>query len=119
MLGLPKGEVFLVPWNEQWEEEYLREREDIKRKIGGYVIVYHHIGSTAVKSLSAKPIIDVSSCKSAGDPSPVRDDIFIAKPVPANGLSPVGTKYYFAMSFNMYFSLYDISNRCNNSIILL
>ena len=60
MLGLTKGKVFLVPWNEQWEKEYLKEIENIKRKIGRYVIDYHHIGSTAVKHLSAKPIIDIA-----------------------------------------------------------
>ncbi|MGI0014337.1 MAG: GrpB family protein [Nitrososphaera sp.] len=60
MLGLPKGEVFLVPWNEQWEEEYLREKDAIQGKIAGYVVAYHHIGSTAVKNLSAKPIIDIA-----------------------------------------------------------
>lgn len=60
MLGLTKGEVFLVPWNEQWEKEYLKEIENITRKIGRYVIDYHHIGSTAVKYLSAKPIIDIA-----------------------------------------------------------
>lgn len=60
MLGLPNGEVFLVPWDERWEEEYFREKENIKRKVGGYAIAYHHIGSTAVKHLSAKPIIDIA-----------------------------------------------------------
>jgi GrpB-like predicted nucleotidyltransferase (UPF0157 family) len=60
MLGLAKGEVFLVPWNEHWKEEYLREKESISRQIGEHVVAYHHIGSTAVKHLSAKPIIDIA-----------------------------------------------------------
>lgn len=60
MLGLPKGEVVLVPWDEHWEEEYLREKENIKRQIGEHVVACHHIGSTAVKHLSAKPIIDTA-----------------------------------------------------------
>lgn len=29
MLGLPKGEVFLAPWSEKWEEEYLLEKKMI------------------------------------------------------------------------------------------
>lgn len=60
MLGLPRGEVFLVPWDELWEEEYLREKDNIRRKIGEHIVAYHHIGSTAVKHLSAKPIIDIA-----------------------------------------------------------
>ncbi len=27
MLGLPKGEVFLVPWTEEWNKEFLLEKE--------------------------------------------------------------------------------------------
>lgn len=29
MLGLPKGEVFLVPWTEEWNKEFLLEKEKI------------------------------------------------------------------------------------------
>lgn len=60
MLGLPKGEVFLIPWTEEWEKEFLLEQEKIQNKIGEYILDVHHIGSTAVKYLSAKPIIDIA-----------------------------------------------------------
>ena len=30
MLGLPKGEVFLVPWTNDWEKEFLLEKERIQ-----------------------------------------------------------------------------------------
>lgn len=60
MLGLPKGEVFLVPWKEDWNNEFLLEKERIQYKISNFVVDIHHIGSTAVKGLSAKPIIDIA-----------------------------------------------------------
>lgn len=60
MLGLPRGEVFLVPWTEEWEIEFLSEKEMIEDKFGKHIVVVHHIGSTAVKGLSAKPIIDIA-----------------------------------------------------------
>jgi GrpB-like predicted nucleotidyltransferase (UPF0157 family) len=60
MLGLPKGEVFLVPWTEEWNKEFLYEKEKIQDKIGEYILNIHHIGSTSVKHLSAKPIIDIA-----------------------------------------------------------
>ncbi|MBP1995364.1 GrpB family protein [Paenibacillus eucommiae] len=60
MLGLPKGEVLLVPWTEQWGEEFLLEKRRIESGNGAYPLVIHHIGSTAVQSLSAKPIIDIA-----------------------------------------------------------
>jgi len=60
MLGLPKGEVFLSPWTEEWESEFLLEKDEIQKKIGKYIVDVHHIGSTAVNHLSAKPIIDIA-----------------------------------------------------------
>ncbi|UHA74694.1 GrpB family protein [Paenibacillus sp. 481] len=60
MLGLPKGEVFLVPWTEEWKTEFLLEKKRIDTEIGELIVAVHHIGSTAVRHLSAKPIIDIA-----------------------------------------------------------
>ncbi|MEH6947151.1 GrpB family protein [Bacillus sp. JJ634] len=60
MLGLPRGKVFLVPWTTEWEQEFLLEKERIQNIIREYIVNVHHIGSTAVKNLSAKPIIDIA-----------------------------------------------------------
>lgn len=60
MLGLPKGEVFLVPWTTEWEKDFLLEKKRIQAAIGNYIVDVHHIGSTSVKNLSAKPIIDIA-----------------------------------------------------------
>ena len=60
MLGLPRGEVFLVPWSSEWEKEFISEKERIQNKIGVYTAEIHHIGSTAVEHLSSKPIIDIA-----------------------------------------------------------
>ncbi|MDQ0252716.1 GrpB-like predicted nucleotidyltransferase (UPF0157 family) [Evansella vedderi] len=60
MLGLPKGEVFLIPWTNKWEKEFIVEKERMQNKIGKYIVAVHHIGSTAIKNLSAKPIIDIA-----------------------------------------------------------
>jgi GrpB-like predicted nucleotidyltransferase (UPF0157 family) len=60
MLGLPKGEVFLIPWTNKWVKEFTTESEKITSELGELVLAVHHIGSTAVKNLSAKPIIDIA-----------------------------------------------------------
>lgn len=60
MFGLPKGQVFLVPWTKNWREEFLLKKEKIQNEISKFVIDIHHIGSTAVRVLSAKPIIDIA-----------------------------------------------------------
>jgi len=60
MLGLPKNEVLLKPWTAEWEEAYIKETEKIQDKIGNNMAAIYHIGSTAVKGLRAKPIIDIA-----------------------------------------------------------
>lgn len=60
MLGLPRGEVFLVPWSAEWVKEFEMEKKRIEEVIGQYIVNVHHIGSTAVNGLSAKPIIDIA-----------------------------------------------------------
>ena len=60
MLGLPKGEIFLIPWTNEWVKEFSNESAKITSELGELVQAVHHIGSTAVKSLSAKPIIDIA-----------------------------------------------------------
>jgi len=60
MLGLPKGEVFIVPWTSDWEEEFQLEKNRIEHIIAQYIVNVHHIGSTSIRDLSAKPIIDIA-----------------------------------------------------------
>lgn len=60
MLGLPTGQVYLVPWTEQWTIEFMEEERRIRREIHESIVAIHHIGSTAVRGLPAKPIIDIA-----------------------------------------------------------
>ena len=60
LLGLPQGEVFLVDYTPEWAAEYENESASITEIVGRYIKEIHHIGSTAVPGLSAKPIIDMA-----------------------------------------------------------
>lgn len=60
LLGLPRGVVFIIPWTSEWEEEFLAEKRKIEDLIGHHILAIHHIGSTSVPHLSAKPIIDIA-----------------------------------------------------------
>lgn len=42
-----------------WPEQYLKEIKLIKRVLSSEIITTHHIGSTAVPNLAAKPVIDI------------------------------------------------------------
>src|SRR5690625_1693119 len=41
-------------------KEFRSEKENIQSKLEPYIVNIHHIGSTAVKDLSSKPIIDIA-----------------------------------------------------------
>jgi GrpB-like predicted nucleotidyltransferase (UPF0157 family) len=51
--------VEVVPHNPEWGREFEAEAHCLKQVLGELVVGLHHIGSTAIPGLSAKPIIDV------------------------------------------------------------
>lgn len=51
--------IEVVPYNPQWPQLFAAEAELIKQALGDNCVTIHHIGSTSVPGLSAKPIIDM------------------------------------------------------------
>ncbi len=51
--------VKVVEYNPQWIELYEIEKREILNFLGDTLVAIHHIGSTAVKGLKSKPIIDI------------------------------------------------------------
>ncbi len=51
--------TIIVPYNNQWEDKYLKEKNSLLDLLGDKIINIEHIGSTSVKGLSSKPIIDI------------------------------------------------------------
>jgi GrpB-like predicted nucleotidyltransferase (UPF0157 family) len=51
--------VVVVPFNPQWNLEFLRIKETLETTLGSYAQAIEHVGSTAVNGLAAKPIIDI------------------------------------------------------------
>lgn len=60
-IGLKRGEVALVPHNSEWSSLFLLESSRILSTFNAYLpkLKFHHIGSTAIKDILAKPIIDM------------------------------------------------------------
>ena len=54
-----RGEVQLVAYDSQWQQDYVRVANIIRSVLGDQVGLLEHIGSTSVRGLSAKPIIDI------------------------------------------------------------
>jgi len=53
------SEVTIAPHNPAWPPMYEAEREKIVEAMGDHIVEIHHVGSTAVPGLPAKPIIDI------------------------------------------------------------
>jgi GrpB-like predicted nucleotidyltransferase (UPF0157 family) len=52
-------EVALVPYDPQWADQFEAEKQSISAALGDRVAAIHHIGSTAIPGLAAKPVIDI------------------------------------------------------------
>jgi GrpB-like predicted nucleotidyltransferase (UPF0157 family) len=52
--------VVLVAYSDEWPERFERERGDIIAALGDLALAIDHVGSTAVPTLKAKPVIDIT-----------------------------------------------------------
>ena len=51
--------IVVVPYDPLWAEQFRREAATIRAVFGRVLISIHHIGSTSIPGMSAKPIIDI------------------------------------------------------------
>jgi GrpB-like predicted nucleotidyltransferase (UPF0157 family) len=59
LVAPPKRTVEVVPYDPAWPSEFDRVRAELAAVLGPSAAAIHHIGSTSVPGLSAKPVIDV------------------------------------------------------------
>ena len=59
METIVKERIEVVPYDLNWPELFKKEAELIRKILGNNCIEIHHIGSTSVPGLSAKPLIDI------------------------------------------------------------
>lgn len=58
--SVPDEPVRLSRYKPEWSAQFRRERAVLANAIGGWIVDgIHHIGSTAVPGLDAKPIVDI------------------------------------------------------------
>ena len=51
--------VVVLPYDAQWEQAFACIKDEILEALGPLAIGIEHVGSTSVRGLSAKPIIDI------------------------------------------------------------
>lgn len=60
MIGLERGKVALCRHLPEWDEEATRTIKVLKEILGDVAIEIEHVGSTSIKNIKAKPIIDIA-----------------------------------------------------------
>lgn len=58
-IGLKNGYVELVSSTLNWEKYYQSEEALLRKSLKEYLLKIEHVGSTSIKAIKAKPIIDI------------------------------------------------------------
>ncbi|MGA3676563.1 GrpB family protein [Lysinibacillus agricola] len=56
---MKKIKIELSEYNPYWEEQFVYEKNRIVDALGNKVVGIEHIGSTSIRGLKAKPMIDI------------------------------------------------------------
>ena len=60
MLGLKRGTVDLLPHNPLWEDIAAETIKKLKSLLNDVAVDIQHVGSTSIRNICAKPIIDIA-----------------------------------------------------------
>lgn len=58
-LGLDCGRVVVVPYDPRWQVEFAVASGELQDAPGTSILAIHHVGSTAIPGLCAKPVLDI------------------------------------------------------------
>lgn len=59
MLGLRRNTVKIESYTKAWESEFEKSKKEIKNLLKNKEVATEHIGSTSIKNIVSKPIIDI------------------------------------------------------------
>ena len=104
--------IIITPYNTSWPMLFAAEALAIKEALGDDCVVVHHVGSTSVPGLSAKPIIDIivavkAQCHCEARSNPVINNSTIMDGNASkikNGLLPRPKKDLLAMTLPQVFA---------------
>ena len=59
-LGIPRNKAVVVPYDPNWPVLFHEERRRITSVVGHIAAGVHHVGSTSIPGMPAKPILDIA-----------------------------------------------------------
>lgn len=60
MLGLKRGAATVLPHDKQWDDAARATIETLRAVLGDAVVDIQHVGSTAIPTVHAKPVVDIA-----------------------------------------------------------
>lgn len=88
-------EIKVVPYHYIWPELYKREKTILESIFGKLILDIHHFGSTSIKGMSAKPIIDIMVIVENIDLIDNYNELMIEKGYIPRGENGINERRYF------------------------
>lgn len=88
--------VYLVEYDPRWPEMFQAERQRLQQACPGLFVAIHHVGSTSVPGLAAKPVIDMLAIVAEAALLDVTAEV-AAIPGQTGAIEPAGNPAHVAM----------------------
>lgn len=88
-----KKDIKVVPYNPAWPKIFEHEAQKIRQALGANCLAMHHVGSTSVPGLAAKPVIDMICV--------IKDPIAVIQPLESIGFRYKGE---YNIPMRLYFN---------------
>ena len=95
-MALKRGIVKLIEYDPNWEKEYEIEKTFLKKILSNYIIEIHHVGSTSIPGMMAKPIVDILVVVNSLDLMPEIEEILTKYDYHKGGRDDIADKVFFA-----------------------
>ena len=95
-MALKRGIVELEDYNIKWNEDYEKEKKLLEEVLGNLIVEINHVGSTSIKGLKAKPIIDISLVINSLDEVPKIDELLTPYDYHNRGNQGIEDRVFFA-----------------------